>query len=49
MEITVKGMTAAKKSSNKSNYYYYDFLKKYPCIIYVKNSLKCELKKFVLE
>ena len=25
------------------------FLKEYPCIIYVKNFIKCELKKFVLE
>ena len=26
-----------------------DFLKKYPCIIYVKSYLKCEFKKFALE
>ena len=26
-----------------------DFLKKYPCIIYVKNCHECEFQKFALE
>ena len=59
MEITIKGMTTAKNHlislmtpiyfTNHQKRQLVDFLKKYPCIIYVKSYLKCEFKKFALE
>ena len=51
-------LTTAKKSFNKSSlmtiiYFtnhqkrqFVDFLKKYPCIFFVKKLIKCELQKF---
>ena len=59
MEITTKGMTTTKTPlinlmttiyfTNHQKIQLVDFLKKYPCIIYVKNCLKCEFQKFALE
>ena len=59
MEITAKRMTTAKNHlinlmtpiyfTNHQKRQLVDFLKKYPCIIYVKSCLKCGFKKFALE
>ena len=58
MEITTKGITMAKYSFYKSNGHYLFHsspktmerqLFKHPFIIYVKNCLECNFRKFTLE
>ena len=59
MEIITKGMTTTKIPlinlmttiyfTNYQKRQLIDFLKKYLCIIYVKNCHECELQKFALE
>ena len=59
MEITTKRMATKKiiliniittiYFTNHQKRQLVDFLKKYPCIIYVKNCHECEFQKFALE
>ena len=54
MEITTKGMTTTKihlinLMTTIHFTIHFDFLKKYPCIVYVKNCHECEFQKFALE
>ena len=59
MEITTKGITTTKIPlinlmttiyfTNHQKRQLVDFLKKYPCIIYVKYCRECEFAKFALE
>ena len=58
MEIN-KGMTTSKSHlinlmttiyfTNHQKVQLVEFLKKYPCIIYVKNCLECKFEKFALK
>ena len=57
MEITTKGVATTTSPlinlmttiyfTNRQKVQLVDLLKKYPSIIYVKNCLECEFKKFV--
>ena len=59
MEIITKGMTTTKSPlinlmttiyfTNHQKGQLVDFLKKYPCIIYVKDCLEREFQKFALK
>ena len=59
MEVTTKGMTMIEIPlinlmttiyfTNHLKRQLVDFLKKYPCIIYVKNCLECVFQKFALK